>query len=142
MELQSILNELFGSDVYPVNVTEDKRFPSNGQSIRILRYEFTTKDNVEYRVMVQIWKKDRVGKLDFMTHSKNPEHSSIIQLINTHDAIKVFNTLKSIIENHRKEFDSLQIESSPDRIPFYEKLLKYFHVNYKKIGSDYLLATF
>jgi hypothetical protein len=144
MKLLDVITELFGSDVYPVNVIEDKEYDSRftGQPLREIRYEFITKDQVVYHVGIEIWKTDKVARLDFYTSSKTPGHSSIIELINTHDAIKVFNTLKSILEKHKQEFQKLIIDSDPDRIKFYEKLLQYFHVNFEKKNNHYLIATF
>lgn len=150
MKLLDVITELFGSDVYPVNVTEDHEYKSRlagnerelSQPMRSIRYEFITKDQVTYKILLNIWKTDKIARMDFHTTSKTPGHSSIIELINTHDAIKVFNTLKFILEKHRQEFQKLIIDSDPDRIKFYEKLLQYFHMNFEKKGNHYLIATF
>jgi hypothetical protein len=144
MKLVDIITELFSPEyVYPVTATDDETYksPLTGQRQRTIRYEFTTKDNVTYRAMVHIWKKDKTARIDFDTQSKNPKHRSIIGLINTYDALKVFNTLKSILEKHRAEFNKVIISTHPIRMPFYEKLLQYFHINYKKIGNSEILAT-
>jgi len=146
-QAKTIINELFGSDyIYPIKVTEDNKFRSNlsQQAFRSIRYEFITKDEVTYQVLISIWRKDRVGRIDFSTYSENPEHNSFLALINTHDAIKVFNTLKSIVEKHRKEIDELIMPSSPDRVKFYKKLLDYLNIKYKYANINYegtIIAT-
>jgi hypothetical protein len=115
---------------------EDKRYKAlSGGKIRTIRYEFITKDDVLYLILLNIWDRDRTARIDFHTESNNPEHRSIYQLINTRDAIKVFNTIKSILEKHKQEFDKLIINSAPERIEFYKKLLDYLHINYKPFQS-------
>lgn len=115
----------------------------NGNT-RTIRYIFQTKDDVEYRILLFIWTLNKMGRLDFETiGKKNPEHTSGIRLINTYDSIKVFNTLKYIINLHKNEIEKLIISSIPKRVVFYKKLLDYLHIDNKNEiinGQKYLVA--
>lgn len=123
--LKTVIKELFDeTHVYPTRLYQD----TQDGDVRTLRYEFQTKDNVTYKVLITLYVYPKLARLDFHTVSKNPEHSSAIELINTHDAIKVFNTLKSIIYKHRDEIDKLLISSTHDRVKFYEKMLNHLHI--------------
>ena len=82
--------ELFNGDVYEVKLVDHK---SEKEYSDFYKYSFRTKNDIEYRISFFI-KKDGTAKLDFMTEGKDPKHNSFIQLINTGDAIKVFNELK------------------------------------------------
>ena len=116
--------ELFNGDVYEVKLVDHK---SEKEYSDFYKYSFRTKNDIEYRISFFI-KKDGTAKLDFMTEGKDPKHNSFIQLINTGDAIKVFNTLKSIIEKHRQDIKKLIINSSPDRVRFYKRMLDHMKI--------------
>jgi hypothetical protein len=134
------ISELFSSDyVYPVNAYEDhtakSRFDKN--VYRTLRYNFESKDNTIYSILFQININTRTGRLDFMTGGTHP---SMYPLINNHDSIKVLNTLKSIIDKHRDQIDSLQIHSMPERLKFYEKILAHMNIKYEYIDPQTIIA--
>lgn len=122
------LNELFSTKYsYPFKRVAE----SEGDDYKFYRYSFFTKDNVEYRVLLDVWKKNNAGRLDFDTVSKeNPEYNSNINLIGTHDSIKVFNTIKNIIDSH-PELNILVADSIPERIKFYKKIFDHMGFNSK-----------
>jgi hypothetical protein len=138
MKLLTIINELFGGDdqIYPFELILNNKY----DGYRMLRYDFKTKDQIRYMVQIIIWEKDREGRVDFSTESKNPEHRSIYKLINTHDTLKVFNTIKTILFQHKTEFDTLIISSIPERMKFYEVLLRYFNIPYERINPAFIRA--
>jgi hypothetical protein len=135
MKLLPIINELFGGSdsIYDVKLSsKEENSKMWGRDITFYRYYFITKDNIRYEVSIEIYHKSRTGRIDFITKDLNQSGMfiSLIDLIHTHDAIKVFNTLKSIIENHKHEIDHLIISSTQDRSIFYKKLLDYLHIKY------------
>jgi hypothetical protein len=129
MKLLAIITEIFDdTHIYPVRMYQD----SQDGEVRTLRYDFQTKDEVQYKILLTIWQLNKTARIDFNTVSKkNPEHNSVIELIGTHDALKVFNTIKHIIDIHKDDIQKLVITSLPGRLKFYEKMLNYFHLNYK-----------
>jgi hypothetical protein len=143
LSMIQILDELFGGEyTYPLTVKSDETYHSEAskRDYRSIRYHFITKDNVEYDVLLGIYE-DGNARMDFNTRGlSNADHSSIIDLINTHDSIKVFNTLKSILNKHREEIKHLSMDSTPDRIEFYKKILNHLHINYKQIYPNHIIA--
>jgi hypothetical protein len=130
------INELFSTDyTYDVKLTEKSSF-ANSDSYR---YEFITKDDVKYRILLNVNKKNKMGVLNFDTIGiNNRNYSSMIHLINTKDSIKVFNTLKSIIYKHIDEIDKIGIYSTEDRIKFYKKLLEHMGIKViRESGEEY-----
>lgn len=121
---ESQLNELFSTDyIYPVKQIEKTDY----HGTIFYRYEFKTKDNVTYNVLLSI-NENGVGKLDFSTRTEdNDYYQNSIELINTKDAVKSLNTIKSIIDNH-PEMTTIVISSTEDRIPFYKKILDHLKI--------------
>jgi len=133
-QAKQLVNELFDSEnIYDIRMTEDSDDGFNS-NIRTLRYEFTTKDDVTYKILMTIWVNQKQARIDFNTVSENPDHTSGIELINTYDTVKVLNTLKAIIYQHRNEIDKVLISSTSDRVKFYEKVLN--HLNVKSTTRD------
>lgn len=132
------LNELFKSDnIYNVILTEHTTW----DVFNSYRYSFITKDDVEYRISLSI-KNNGDANINFDTKGlSNKDHSSMIFLINTHDTIKVFNTLKSIIDKH-EEIKKLIISSSEDRMVFYKKILDYMKIENEYIDDGYTLVGY
>ena len=118
--------ELFDGDVYDVKLDEHEDYQGD-RPCEVYRYSFVTKNGVEYHVSIAIKNKSE-AKIDFSSGGENPDHRSFINLINTGDAIKVFNTLKSIIEKHKSEIKKLIMNSSPDRIRFYKRMLDHMKI--------------
>lgn len=137
---ESQLQELFDStNVYDVEAVSRQKYPSNEiqESKTEYRYVFTTKDNLKYRVMLMI-RENGWARIDFDVVGSGV--FSDIQLINKYDSIKVFNTIKSILEKHKPEIDTLVIHSTEDRNMFYKKLLKYMNIPYDDSNSRTMLA--
>ena len=126
MKLLAVITEIFNDfNVYPVRMYED----SQDGNTRTIRYAFKTKDDVQYKILLNFWPLDKQARIDFHTVSKkNPNHTEVIDLINTHDAIKVFNTLRHIIYLHKNEIKKLVLTSTADRINFYKKMINYLHL--------------
>lgn len=140
-QVKKVVNELFNdTNIYPVRKYEDKEYGNT----RELRYDFHTKDNITYKILLSIWKNSKNGRIDFHTVSKNANYTSAIELINAHDAIKVFNTLRHIIYLHKDDIEKLIISSIPERVKFYKKLLDHLHMSYKPEvinGQHFLFVT-
>ena len=130
------INEIFDpKSIYDVSIDDYKEY---GDS-KSYRYSFITKDHVRYRVLLSIYKKDGVAKIDFDTISdKNKDHNSIISLINTGDVYKVINTLKFIIGKH-DDIKKLIIYSSRERMDFYKKILDYMNIRNEYVDG-YLIG--
>jgi len=133
------INEIFNGDkIYDISLDKVDE-PTNDfcksygiKKFKSYRYSFITKDNIKYKVGLII--EGEKGQIDFCTDSKNKEHCSIIHLINTGDVYVVINTLKAIIDRH-KEIKKLIIDSTEDRMKFYEKLLKYMKIKNKYVDG-------
>lgn len=133
--------ELFNSDnTYTFTKTEDKKYDDGDKT---LRYEFTTKDDVIYKILLSFYpnasidnEKTRVLRADFSTSGYK---SSSISLINMNDSIKVFATLKSLLDSHRSEFDKLFISSTPERIIFYKKMFTHMGMEITEL-DDYQIV--
>jgi hypothetical protein len=133
----NFINEIFESDnIYNVKLYKDEIYESGNHE---LRYSFITKNNIEYKILLFI-KKNGNASIDFDTIGlDNDDYSSMIWLINSHDSIKVFNTLKSIIYKH-KEIKKLEISSTEERIKFYKKLLDYMKIKNKLLDDKHLIG--
>lgn len=117
---------------------------SQDGNTRRLRYEFKTKHDVQYKILMTIYTLNKSARIDFNTVSETPGHTSVIELINTHDAIKVFNTIRHIIYQHKDEIKKVVMSSIPDRTKFYKKMLDHLHLNNKAEvinGQDYIFVT-
>lgn len=125
IEEEKDINELFDTDLsYPFKLIETKKY----QDAISYRYEFITKDDVTYFIILRVNSKSRKGSIDFSTTDKEKNYS-FIHLINKHDAIKVFNTLKKIIQTQTNNIDYLILHSRPERLEFYKKIFD--HLNYQ-----------
>lgn len=140
-QTRSIINELFDSNlVYDVKLISKKEFPSNyGNSTDEYSYIFITKDKLKYRVLLII-REDGYAKMDFDVVGSGI--FSAIELINKYDSINVFNTLKSIIEQHKNEINKLIIHSTEDRNKFYKKLLGYMGIKYNESNYGRTITAF
>ena len=120
-----LINELFHSDnIYDVILEKVVDYKS-GKSYRMY---FITKDDVKYRILLNI-NNNGIGKLDFDTIGlKNSNYDSVYDKINTKDSIKVFNTLRWILLDQHKEINKIMISSGKDRLVFYKKLLNFFNI--------------
>lgn len=144
MKIIKLYEELFQSDnVYDIVLDSFKEYDNKKYGYGNdydYRYSFITKDDVKYRVMLFI---NSAGNTDvnFDTIGLNDKnHSSIIELINTGDSIKVFNTIKTIIYKHKDKIKKLIIGSTSDRIVFYKKLLDYMKIKNELHGSQRLIG--
>ena len=148
IQLMTVINELFNQkDIYPVETYLDSTSPysfTDGQTKikynynrRTLIYYFYTKDDIKYTVDISINVDERRGRLDFRTSSKKNSQftTSYVQNINAFDAIKVFNTIISIIQNLKPDIDTLVAISTKERMMFYIKMVNYFHMNYKIVDD-------
>lgn len=138
------INEILKDDrSYEINLIDFDEFENEYDKTKgfskFYRYSFITKDNIKYDILLSI-KENGKAKIDFDTKGLDNENfSSIIHLINAGDTIKVLNTLKKIIDKHRKNIKKLIINSTPERINFYKKVLDYLNIeNYKY--DEYLVG--
>jgi len=134
-EQYKLLNELFSGDIYPYKLTGNEK---RGYSMTYY-YEFNTKNEITYKITMSI-RPDRLGRIDFYTE-KVGEWPNTSGYLNTHDSIKVFNTIKSILEKNKDKIDTLILFSDKKRTIFYKKLLKYFNIKYKIEGDNRIVAT-
>ena len=133
------LIELFDkTNIYPIILSDTKTYTDAIS----YRYTFTSKDNIRYIIGLVVYTDNKTGKLDFLSSDLNSIHRNYNsnELINKYDAIKVFNTMKYIINHHRKEFTKLIVSSTEDRSKFYEKLLTYMNVPFKRKNENELIA--
>lgn len=123
---ESLYEMLSSNEVYDIK-TEGITELDNGVSYR---YYFITKNDIQYNVLLTV-KDNGSASINFDTRGLSDDrYSSIIALINAGDTIKVLNTLKSIISKHSSDIDKLVISSSPERLPFYEKILGYLDIEH------------
>jgi hypothetical protein len=140
INFDNFLNELFDNNrTYPFTLDDSEFY----KDLTVYRYSFITKDKIKYSVVFTILTDKRIGKFDFSTSDLNDSKFSYnpILLINKFDSIKVFSTLKEIVLKHKNEISKLIISSREDRIKFYEKLLTYMKVRYKKDKQGALIAS-
>jgi len=132
------LNEILDSNyTYAVKKVKDETYNiTSDVSFRELRYEFITKNDILYKILFTI-EGDGEARIDFHTIGiKDKNHNSIIDLINSNDSIKVFNTLKSIIFSHKEDINKLKLSSTRDRLIFYKKLLEHIKIKYDDMGTE------
>lgn len=104
------------------------------------RYSFITKNRVKYRIFLSYRTTNHTAEIHFDTIGlDNKDYSSIGHKINTFDSFKVFNTIKSIINKH-PEIKKLSLSSDPERINFYEKMVKHLKYPYKKLGDNQIMV--
>lgn len=138
-QTKKLITELFDSgSVYNFKLATKKEIQTDdGYSKTQYKYVFVTKDKLAYYVYLII-REDGFARIDFDVTGH--EVYSNLQLINKHDAIKVFNTLKSIILKHKDEIKKLVIHSTEERNKFYKKLLDYMGIKYNSTGSTMIIA--
>jgi hypothetical protein len=113
----------------PTSTDGGKTWKKLKSGLTSYRYSFVTKDDIKYRVMLSI-SNNNIAQINFDTLGlKDKKHSSMIELIGTGDAIKVFNTIKVIIYKHKDEFKQLTLKSTPERTTFYKKMLDYLNIS-------------
>lgn len=134
-KFNNFINEIFNSEnIYDIKTDEEKKYKDSSH----YRYSFITKDNIKYRILLGIV--NGVGTIDFDTVGlSDNKYNSIIHLINSHDSIKVFNTIKSLIFRHNA-IEKIKLSSTPDRITFYKKMLDYMKIKNKIVSDDTLIG--
>ena len=143
IQIKNLLNELFDSSyIYHVDVVSDKTFMSHFTHLktREIRYVFKTKDDVIYDILFLIEYVKGTAEMHFAARGAGVGET--IGLINKHDSIKVFNTLKSIIDKHKKDIKILELRSTPERNEFYTKILDHMGIKYTADPSGYLIKAF
>jgi hypothetical protein len=140
-QTKKLIDELFDTSyTYNIYVNSDRTFKSPFTHIetREIRYGFKTKDDVIYDILFIIDAKG-TAEMHFATHG--PGVGDAIGLINKYDSIKVFNTLKSIIDKHKKDIKKLEFRAPPERNKFYAKILDYMKIKYKIHPSGNLMIA-
>ncbi|MFW6281273.1 MAG: hypothetical protein ACOC1O_00555 [bacterium] len=131
------LNEILTTEnVYDITLDEEVYTETS----KIYRYSFITKKDIKYTVLLTV-RKNGEARIDFDTRGlKDDKYDSVIHLINSGDTIKVLNTLKAIINNHKDDIDKLIISSTRDRIKFYKKILDYLNIENYMDGEKRLIG--
>lgn len=128
--IQFINEELFDSVPYEIiekGVGErtygGEKYPLS-KSI-VYRYEFTTDKGYKYNVQIVIYKDERILDIGFAPHGtpEKPVYDSSVMFGNF-ETKKIFVTIKSLIDKHKDEFDTVITHSEPKKIRIYKKLFK------------------
>jgi hypothetical protein len=139
--LKRIISELFDPNyTYPYHLVGREK-SSFWNSIDY-RYRFTSKDNLDYDVLLSINPVKKEGQVDFDAREKDEVYTGYMgDNTNKGDAIKVLNTVWEIVLEHRKEMKKLHISGDPKtRIPYYEKILQFGHIPYEKRNPSHIVV--
>lgn len=139
--LKKIISELFDPNrIYPYHLVsqEDNSIWGDINTINY-RYKFTSKDNVDYDILLSVNSVTKEGRVDFDAHEQ--EQLYMGGNTNKGDALKVLNTVWEIVLEHRKDIKKLHISGDPKtRIPIYEKILQFGHIPYEKRNPSHIVV--